>query len=236
MAIQILKTNIKKFTHIVHVADCHIRLVKRHDEYREVFNRFYDQLKKTPVETVICILGDVVHSKIDLSPECVQLAKDFLYACADIRTTVLIAGNHDANLTNRCRLDSLSPLVDAIKHPNLHYLRKSGLFALGNICFNNYSVFDGTDKYLKGKDIPKIYRNEYEYFVGLVHAPLDKSITDLGYVISNRTLSLDLFDGLDIVLAGDIHRSQDLFIEKEIDESELNKYISTGEWEIVLEK
>lgn len=210
MSLQVLKTDIKKFTHIVHVADIHIRLTKRHEEYVEVFNTFYEQIRKTPKETVICILGDVVHSKIDLSPECVQLANDFLFECAEIRPTILIAGNHDANLTNRSRLDSLSPLVDAIQHPNLHYLRQSGLYSLGNICFNNYSVFDDPEKYIKGKDIPKIYRNQYDYFIALFHGPVDNALTDLGYHISSKSTPIEMFDNHDIGLLGDIHMTQDL--------------------------
>jgi DNA repair exonuclease SbcCD ATPase subunit len=210
MSLKILKTDIKKFTHIVHAADIHIRLTKRHEEYLEVFENFYKQVRQTPPTTAICLLGDIVHSKIDLSPECVQLAKDFLYACADIRPTILIAGNHDANLTNRNRLDSLSPLVDAIKHPNLHYLRSSGLYALGNICFNNYSVFDDTAKYMKGVDIPKIYRNEYEYFIALFHGPVNNALTDLGYQITSKSYPIEMFDYHDIGLLGDIHMKQDL--------------------------
>jgi DNA repair exonuclease SbcCD ATPase subunit len=210
MALKVLKTDVSKFTHIVHVADIHIRLTKRHDEYLEVFKNFYEQVKKTPSTTAICILGDIVHSKIDLSPECVQLAKDFIFSCADIRPTILIAGNHDANLTNKSRMDSLSPLVDAIKHPNLHYLRESGLFGLGNICFNNYSVFDDTDKYLNGSDIPKIYRNQFEYFIALFHGPVNNALTDLGYQITSKSYPIEMFDHHDIGLLGDIHMKQDL--------------------------
>ena len=133
------------FTHIFHVADIHIRLTKRHEEYREVFAKLYKEVENTPATTLVCILGDVVHNKIDLSPECVQLVKDFLYNVAQLRPTVLVAGNHDTNLTNRNRLDSLSPIVDAINHSNLFYLKESGLYAFGNVCINNYSVFDSPD-------------------------------------------------------------------------------------------
>ena len=558
MAIEILKTDVKKFTHIVHLADCHIRLLRRHEEYLEVFSRLYEEIKKTPESTAICVLGDVVHSKVDLSPECVQTTKDFLVSLSDLRPTVLVAGNHDCytpdhelltkngwvsiknyvdnqlnnevatfnentkelefqkpvglmrklfcgemysitgksvdicvtpthqvlyyhtqtnrfykknasnipktglipingtlnnyvedeyykllgftfaestfvlrshknknknkcdgcriqfhlkcereinyltsvlnklgyksnirrqkdgsvfiviysnlakkiyeffdgkkeipnkifsasnfqiksfidgylngdghkfknkynywsflsiskesidklytlsrfigasstksnriifgnyqnskqqylanininnrinntsikqiskinydglvycvsvpntnllikrnekisicgncNLTNKNRLDSLSPIVDAIKHPNLHYLTKSGLYALGNICFSNMSVFDNIEKYILFKDIPQIYKNTYEIFIPLIHAPIDNALTDLGYRLNSRTIKAELFDGYDTVLCGDIHKMQDLYIEKEIDESELNEYLNTNDWEIV---
>lgn len=210
MAIEVLKTGVKKFTHIVHLADIHVRLTKRHDEYLEVFSRLYKEIEKTPPTTAICVLGDVVHSKVDLSPECVQTTKDLLVSLADLRPTILVSGNHDANLTNRNRLDSLTPIVDAIKHPNLYYLLKSGLYAFGNICINNYSVFDNPEKYISGSSIPSTYRNEYEYFVSLFHGPVNNALTDLGYHITSKSSPVEMFDGHDITLLGDIHMKQDL--------------------------
>ena len=127
MAIKHLITN-KKFSHIVHLSDIHIRLTKRHEEYKEVFSRLFDKILKTPLTTAIFVIGDVVNSKIDLSPECVDLAADFLFELASLRPTVLVAGNHDTNLTNRNRMDSLTPIVDALNHPSLFYLKKSGLY------------------------------------------------------------------------------------------------------------
>ena len=209
MTIKQLPTN-KKFSHIVHVADIHIRLTKRHDEYKKVFHELFEDIYKTPPTTAIFILGDIVNSKLDLSPECVDLAAEFLRDAADLRPTVLILGNHDTNLANRNRLDSLSPIVDALNHPNLFYLKDSGLYGFGNICINNYSVFDTPDKYLKGMDIPKIYRNQYEYFIATYHGQVDGAMTDIGFKLINPTVTIDMFDNHDIVLMGDIHKHQDL--------------------------
>lgn len=209
MAIQILPSNYT-FSHIVHVADIHIRLTRRHEEYKNVFEKFFDDVNKTPLTTAIFILGDLVNSKLDLSPECVDLAAEFLRGCANLRPTILIAGNHDTNLTNRNRLDSLSPIVDALDHPNLFYLKTSGLFALGNICINNYSVFDTVEAYLKGKDIPTIYRNKYDYFIATYHGQVDGAMTDIGFKLVNPAVTVNIFDHHDIVLMGDIHKLQDL--------------------------
>ena len=203
-----LQTGIREFTNIVQVADIQIRLTKRHDEYREVFSRLFDQVKNTPESTVVAVVGDIVHSKLDLSPECVQVTKEFLVGLSDIRPTVLVAGNHDTNLTNKNRLDSLSPIVEAINHKNLHYLKKSGLYSLGDICFNNYSVFD--DDYIKGADIPQIYRNEYRYFCCLFHGTVDGAVSEMGFKLVNKSVPVSMFDDHDIVLLGDIHKIQDL--------------------------
>ena len=199
------------------MSDIHIRLTKRHEECKEVFRRLFDDIFKTPPTTAIFVLGDVVNSKIDLSPECVDLAADFLFELASLRPTVLVAGNHDTNLTNRNRMDSLSPIVDALNHPSLFYLKQSGLYGFGNICINNYSVFDSPDKYLNGSDIPAIYRNKYEHFMCLFHGQVDGAKTDLGFTLVNPSITVNTFDNHDIVLLGDIHKLQDLQLYDETD-------------------
>ena len=45
---------------IYHLADLHIRNLKRHKEYREVFNKFLKQVKKDNIEdSIIYIAGDI---------------------------------------------------------------------------------------------------------------------------------------------------------------------------------
>ena len=208
--ITILKTEIQKFTHIVHFADCHIRLNKRHDEYREVFSRFYEEIKKTPETTAVVCCGDVLHSKVDLSPECVQMAADLFTNIASIRPFILIAGNHDMVLANKSRMDSLSPIVEALNHSNLFYFKKSGLYGFGNILFNNMSVIDAPERYILGIDIPDVYRHQYEHIITLFHGAVDRAALDTGYAINNPAIMLPLFDRSDIALLGDIHKRQDM--------------------------
>jgi len=202
--------SIKNFTNIFHVADIHVRLTKRHEEYQEVFNRVYTSVDKTPETTVVCVLGDLFHNKSDLSPECVELASSFLKNLADRRPTVLIAGNHDATLANKNRMDSLSPIVNALQHDNLFYLKDTGVYILGDILFNNFSVFDedSPEKYIKFNDIPKIYVREANHVIGLYHGGVNDAITDVGFKVTNRSISNSLFDGHHIVLLGDIHKYQ----------------------------
>lgn len=204
-----LKCDVSKFTNILHIADIHVRLTKRHSEYKDVFKNLYNAIAKTPSSTVVCVVGDVFHNKSDLSPECVEITSDFLKSLADLRPTILTAGNHDATLTNKNRLDSLTPIVNALQHPNLFYLRDTGVYQLGDILFNNFSVFDehSPENFIKFSDIPKIYVNNANYFVGLYHGPIDSAVTDIGYKVSSSTKN-ELFDGHQMILLGDIHRHQ----------------------------
>jgi len=208
--INLLNSPTQKFTHILHIADLHIRLNKRHDEYKEVFANLYEEVKASPPDTVVALLGDVFHSKSDLSPECVQMATDLFKAIADLRPLVLVAGNHDATLSNKSRLDSLTPLVDSLNHPNLFYLKTTGLYGLGNILWNNMCVFDQPERYIAGNTIPDIYRNQYEHIVALFHGPVDKASLESGYSISNPAIMPPLFDYNDMALLGDIHKKQDM--------------------------
>ena len=208
--ITLLKTEIPEFTHVFQIADVHIRLNKRHDEYKEVFFNLYEEIKKTPSTTAIALVGDVFHSKSDLSPECVQMASDLFKHIADARPLVLVAGNHDATLSNKSRLDSLTPIVDALNHPNLFYLKTTGLYGMSNILWNNMCVFDAPERYILGKDIPDVYRNQYEHIIALFHGPVDCAALDTGYAISNPAIMPPLFDRHDIAMLGDIHKRQDM--------------------------
>lgn len=208
--ITLLKTDIQKFTHILHIADIHIRLNKRHDEYREVFGELYKEVEKTPPTTAVALLGDVFHSKSDLSPECVQMATDLFKNLADLRPLILVAGNHDATLSNKSRLDSLTPVVEALNHPQIYYLKTTGLYGFANILWNNMGVFDQPENYIRGQDIPDIYRNQYEHVIALFHGAVDNASLETGYSISNPAIMTPLFDWHDIALLGDIHKRQDM--------------------------
>ena len=127
-----LKSDIKEFKNVFHIADIHLRLTKRHDEYNQVFERLYKAVEKTPAETVVAVLGDVLHSKSDLSPECVKITSEFLQNLADRRPTVLIAGNHDCVESNLTIKDSLEAILNESNIENLYYLKKTDSYKYGN--------------------------------------------------------------------------------------------------------
>lgn len=230
-----LDIGIDRIDQILHVADVHIRLTKRHDEYREAFQKVYDDVDKLSQNAIVAVLGDLCHSKVDLSPEAVQLSSEFLRNLADRRPTVLVAGNHDCLLTNKTRLDSLSPIVDNLKHDHLFYLKESKLYGAANVLFNNYSVFDEPTSYIKVKNVTKRLLREFDTTIALFHGPVHGAMTDIGYEINNRSVTSETFEGHDIVLLGDIHKSQTLHIEKTVTQSEIGDYMKSGEWEIVAE-
>ena len=214
----VLKNTDEKINSVMHIADIHIRLTKRHDEYTSVFERLYNALDKAKtLNTILVIAGDIFHNKSDLSPECVKIGSDFLKNCADRVPVILTAGNHDATLANKSRLDCLTPIVDSLNHSNLYYLKNTEVYRYQNILFNNFSVFDDPDKYIRYDDIPTKHRIETDHHIALFHGPVNNAITDIGYTVSNRAITNELFDGHHIAMLGDIHKHQVL---QEYDESE----------------
>ena len=99
---------------IVHLADIHIRKLHRFVEYRQVFKTLYKQLKDLKPD-LIYIGGDVVHGKLDTSPEEVRMVANFFLELCKIAPTIVIPGNHDCNLNNKSREDTLSSIVDLVK-------------------------------------------------------------------------------------------------------------------------
>ena len=208
-----------KLTHIdfiYHISDIHIRLRQRHDEYKQVFDELFKVLTDRNAKNkngIVVITGDILHSKTHLSPEVVELTHYFFHNVSKIMPTIVIAGNHDANLSNLTRLDALSPIIDPIqklKKHQLYYLRYSGIYTLCNISFGVTSVFGSSEpsvfkKITQASDITT--SSDTELKIALCHETLHNSTTHSGYSLTN-TITVKDFVGYDFVLLGDIHKRQ----------------------------
>ena len=194
-----------KVEKIYHLADLHIRNLKRHNEYREVFQKFLDNVDRDNIEnSIIYIAGDIAHAKTEMSPELVREISWFLTECADRKETFLITGNHDCNLNNNYRLDVLTPIVENLNNERIHYLRDTGVYKHHNLTFVVYSILD------KKENWPKAELVEGENKICLFHGPVNLAETDIGYTVSSNSFTTDMFEGFDMVMLGDIHRRQTL--------------------------
>ena len=194
-----------KIEKIYHLADIHIRNLQRHKEYREVFQKFLDNVDNDNIKnSLIYIAGDIAHAKTEMSPELVDQISWFLTECANRRDVVIIAGNHDCNLNNKNRLDVLTPIVSNLNNPKIHYLRDTGTYNIYNLTFVVYSILDHKDNWPSGNDI------KGENKICLFHGPVNKAQTDIGYTVSSNSFTPDMFDGFDMALLGDIHKRQNL--------------------------
>ena len=200
--------------YVYHLSDIHIRNTIRHTEYQEVFARTFDILKKDIInknECLIVVTGDIMHTKTELSPESFYIAQNFFKSLSNICSVVLIPGNHDCNLSNKTRMDALSPIVSGnAKIENLYYIKKNGVYQYHNIIFGVTTVFD--DFFVKAEFIKKEIWNKIKqkckYKIALYHGPVHGAKTDVGYRMNNDQLLVDDFDGYDYVMLGDIHKYQ----------------------------
>ncbi len=190
---------------IYHLADLHIRNLKRHKEYREVFQKFLNNVDKDNIEnSVIYLAGDIAHAKTEMSPELIREISWFLTECANRKHTFLITGNHDCNLNNNYRLDVLTPIVENLENDRIHYLKDTGMYPFHNITFVVYSILDNKENWPKAEVV------EGENTICLFHGPVNLAQTDIGYTVSSNSFTTDMFEGFDMVMLGDIHKRQTL--------------------------
>ena len=184
---------------IFHISDVHIRTLKRHREYREVFQNMFDYIAQhsTPFSIAV-VTGDIVHSKLDMSPELIDMLVEFFEGFTI--PTVVILGNHDMNLNNMHRTDAISPILNVIKNPNIVFIKENGLFEIGGVVFNHMAVDVPPTDYIRADQFDAAYK------IALHHGAVNTAKTDIGYQISNEHVGVDLFDGHDITLLGDIHK------------------------------
>ena len=194
--------NDEKIDYVYHISDIHLRNLKRHKEYKLVFNKFLSVLDTKVDNSILYIGGDIAHAKTEMSPELVREVSSFLKECADRIPTFIIAGNHDCNLLNPSRLDVLSPIVETLNHPNLYYMRDTGVWEVGDLTIGVFSIFDKKENWPRGTDIKG--DNKIVFF----HGPVNRSKTDVGYIVSSKSFPMDLFDGYHMGMFGDIHKRQ----------------------------
>jgi len=188
-----------------HIADTHIRNLKYHKEYREVFSQLYDKLRDLKVDYIVHC-GDIAHTKTQISPEFVEMCSDFFKNLADIAPTYIILGNHDGNLRNSSRQDALTPIANALNHSNLNLLKDSGEVHLANgwvgepkFCLNVLSVFD-RDAWKKPSDTEAIN-------IALYHGAVSNSKTDTGWTMEHSEDDVSIFNDFDFAFLGDIHKT-----------------------------
>jgi predicted MPP superfamily phosphohydrolase len=219
---------------IFHISDIHIHLYKRHNEYKEVFTQLFNKLKEAKenlkisedknknLSVLTVITGDILHCKSDLSPECVDLTYQFIKELASIMPVIIIPGNHDINMNNKERMDSLTPIIaDLPASYPIYYLANTGIWIFNNLVIAHSSIYDY--KIIKRSDLDKILaENEHKFtktaeknlrFINLFHGRINgvelyNGITLTGEIdrTTNKTITMSAFDGYDLSLFGDVHR------------------------------
>lgn len=202
--------------YIISISDVHVRNFKRMEETEEFLSNFVDYCKNfvethSAEETRIVIAGDLFDQKITVSNESTIYVSWLLRRLNEITKTYVICGNHDYLMNNASRMCSLTPIFTMSEYENCKYLDQelgyiSGIYEDENIAFCLFSTFEDFNR----PEI-EIYRQQYpeQTLVGLIHADINGASTDVGRV-TDKGLNPVHFDGLDFVIAGHIHKRQEI--------------------------
>lgn len=202
--------------YIISISDIHVRNFKRMEETGEFLEKIVDYCndfvkQHSPEEVRIVLAGDLFDQKITVSNESTTYVSWLLRRLNEITTTYVICGNHDYLMNNVTRMCSLTPIFTMSDFKNCKYLDQelgfsSGIYEDDNVAFCLYSTFDDFNR-------PEIesYRNQNpdKTLIGLIHADINGAITDVGYT-TDKGLSPKHFEGLDFVIAGHIHKRQEI--------------------------
>lgn len=202
--------------YIISVGDIHVRNYKRMEETGEFLEKFINYCqefvnKHNSDEVRIVIAGDLFDQKITVSNESTTYVSWLLRRLNEIATTYVICGNHDYLMNNSARMCSLTPVFTMSNFDKCKYLDKeldfmSGIYEDENIGFCLFSTFDDFTR-------PEIElygsQNPDKTLVGLIHADINGACTDIGR-ITDKGLNPTYFEGLDFVIAGHIHKRQEI--------------------------
>lgn len=202
--------------YIISISDVHVRNFKRMEETGEFLEKFVDYCRSfveahDQDEVRIVIAGDLFDQKITVSNESTTYISWLLRRLDEIAITYVICGNHDYLMNNSNRMCSLTPIFTMSNFKNCKYIDKelgfmSGIYEDENIAFCLYSTFEDFNR-------PEIelYKsnNPDKILVGLIHADINGAQTDVGRV-TDKGLNPSYFDGLDFVIAGHVHKRQEI--------------------------
>tara|TARA_R110000824_G_scaffold1445_1_gene7259 strand:- start:293 stop:3502 length:3210 start_codon:yes stop_codon:yes gene_type:complete len=196
---------------ILHCGDIHIRTVSRYLETKQIFDNLFKRLSELEKagewdKSVdrLYVGGDIVHSKLQLSPEAVSLVHYFFNGLSNFGEVDIILGNHDCNLGNPDRPDAISPIINALNNPKLHLYKNPELVDIpnSNLTYGVFSVLHDN----KG---PEFIKDDSRFYIALFHGAINNSLTDINFKLSSDHVIED-FKQYDCGLFADIHKRQDL--------------------------
>jgi|TARA_R110001606_G_scaffold386720_3_gene550924 DNA repair exonuclease SbcCD nuclease subunit len=183
---------------IVHYSDLHLKLYKYHERDKSILESALNDWKKIKPDRIV-FTGDLVHSKNQMTPELIRLLSWWMTETAKICPTVYLIGNHDFLENNQDRLDAITPIVENLNNKNITYYKNKGCYEDDNVMWCAYSLVEENEK----PEIPDTDKIK----VGLFHGPIIGLKTDIGFEFEDG-YDAEIFDGCDLVLAGDIHKRQ----------------------------
>ena len=106
---------------------------------------------------------------------------------------LMILGNHDGNLKNGDRQDAVTPIIEALQHPNFTLLKNSGEYSPeSGLTFNVLSVFD-RDNWQRPSDNNAIN-------IALYHGSIMGSEISSEYAMDHGEDDITIFESFDYAM------------------------------------
>ena len=184
---------------IYHISDIHInKYDNRHEEYRCIFEKMYEEIRKDKEGGVIVITGDTVNDKHELYPNQIMILKEMLIKLSEIMDIIIILGNHDIT-PHINTMDAISPIIRGLKTENkIHLLLEDKIYEYKNILFGLTTM--GAERVMECK------REKGKINIGLYHGIVRSDKMNIVYGEQGRFDIKEFKEYYDIVLLGDIHR------------------------------
>lgn len=200
---------------IIACSDIHIRNLQRMDETYDMLSSFVERCSSikeeyglSDSELRIVVAGDIFENKISNSNEANLAVSWFLNSLSEIAVTYIVCGNHDFLMNNKTRVDSITTVVSIANNSRVKYIDAelgymSGVYSDDNIDWVLFSSFDDFNK-------PEFTQsNPNNKLIGLIHGDINGAVSDTNRV-TEKGLDAGYFEGLDFVIAGHIHKHQEI--------------------------
>lgn len=218
-------------THIVHVADLHIRSGvsgdSRAQEYADVLARFLSEVAALPAvrqgRAVMVIAGDIHHDKCLIGASGLKIMYDWLKRALELLPVLVISGNHDIDQVRPDRIDSVEALCVPFEgegHAHRyrlqylkasgHYLSPDGALGIGVVSLRDtLSPLRGSGNRadMPAFPSPTAFPPSVTCKVAIFHGSVTQSALPSGGALE-QGVSLKWLAGYDIVVLGDNHLQQ----------------------------
>jgi DNA repair exonuclease SbcCD nuclease subunit len=208
---------------IIHLSDIHIRTGNydrsRYDEYMIVFVNLINSLKKIEdfSKYIIVITGDIFHNKSQIESSGISLFTYLISELTKLTSVFLIMGNHDYRQEYINEPDLLSALLNTNEltniKSNLYYLKKTGIYIIGDILFGLVAINDTlipgntSGKVENLPQFPDVTKFDNKYKIALYHGIIIDD-NDTFFKNKNIGISVNWFKSYDFAILGDIHSQQ----------------------------
>ena len=189
---------------IAHISDIHIKSShEQHEATKRGFENLFKKIEETKPDYIV-ISGDVIHNKLSITGELVDMIFWFLKELKNHSNNVpidILLGNHDYNVRNLNRKDIFSVLQRQKKLPEGITIIKDEM----TIDYLDNFSFHYLPNHLKTIEQPD---DPSKINILVYHGQVLNSVAENGFKFPTGTFSVNDFKNYDYGLLGDIHKKQ----------------------------